>query len=98
MSFLIQQYRYAIPISRPSNPSGFLMGGWCIYRARADLDKGCGGEFMSLGFLTGIAAAQNAAASTKPANRRHRVLSIVAGIALTLLIGGVLVVVAALNG
>jgi hypothetical protein len=52
---------------------------------------------MSLGFLTGIAAAQNAAASTKPANRRHRVLSIVGGIALALLIGGGLFVVAALN-
>jgi hypothetical protein len=53
---------------------------------------------MSLEFLTGIAAAQGAAAGTKPANRRHRVLSIVAGIALTLLIGGALVVVALLAG
>jgi hypothetical protein len=53
---------------------------------------------MSLGFLTGIAAAQSAAASTKLANRRHRVRSIVGGIALTLLIGGALVVVALLAG
>jgi hypothetical protein len=53
---------------------------------------------MSLGFLTGIAAAQGAAASTKPANRRHRVRSIVGGIALTLLIGGALVVVALVAG
>jgi hypothetical protein len=98
MGFLAQQCRYEIPISRSSNPSGFLMDDWCIYRARADLDEGCGGAFMSLGFLTGIAAAQGAAASTKPANRRHRVRSIVGGIALTLLIGGALVVVALVAG
>jgi hypothetical protein len=45
----------------------------------------------------GVAAAQNAAASTKPAGRRYRVLSIVGGIALALLIGGGLLVVAALS-
>ena len=51
-----------------------------------------------MGFWTGIAAAQNAAASTKPADRRQRVVSIVGGIALALLIGGGLLVLAALNG
>ena len=49
-------------------------------------------------FWMGVAAAQNAAAGTKPADRRHRVLSIVGGIALALLIGGGLLVVAAFNG
>lgn len=54
---------------------------------------------MGMGnFWIGIAAAQNAAASTKPADRRHRVLSIVGGIALALLIGGGLFVAAGLNG
>ncbi len=48
-------------------------------------------------FWMGIAAAQNAVAGTKPGNRRHRVLSIVGGIALTLLIGAGLLIVAALN-
>jgi hypothetical protein len=48
-------------------------------------------------FWMGIAAAQNAVAGTKPANRRHRVLSIVGGIALALLVGVGLFVVAALN-
>jgi hypothetical protein len=53
---------------------------------------------MDMGFWAGIAEAQNAAAGTNPANRRHRVLSIVGGIALALLIGGGLFVVAGLNG
>jgi hypothetical protein len=48
-------------------------------------------------FWMGIAAAQNAVARTKPANRRHRVLSIVGGIALALLVGVGLFMVAALN-
>jgi hypothetical protein len=48
-------------------------------------------------FWIGIAAAQNAVAATKPADRRHRVLSIVGGIALALLIGAGLLIVAALN-
>ena len=48
-------------------------------------------------FWMGIAAAQNAVAGTKPADRRQRVLSIVGGIALTLLIGVGLFIVAALN-
>jgi hypothetical protein len=53
---------------------------------------------MGMGdFWMGIAAVQNAAAGTKPADRRHRVLSIVGGIALALLIGGGLFIVAALN-
>jgi hypothetical protein len=53
---------------------------------------------MGLGdFWLGVAVAQNAADGTKPADRRHRVLSIVGGIALALLIGCGLVVVAALN-
>ena len=53
---------------------------------------------MSMGFLTGIAAAQHAAAGTKPADhRRRRVLSIVGGVALALLIGGALFVAALLT-
>jgi hypothetical protein len=48
-------------------------------------------------FWMGIAAAQNVVAGTKPANRRHRVLSIVGGIALALLIGAGLFIAAALN-
>ena len=35
----------------------------------------------------GLLAAQTATADTKPADRRHRVLSVVGGIALALLIG-----------
>jgi hypothetical protein len=50
-----------------------------------------------MGFLTGIAAAQHAAAGTKPADRRPRVLSIVGGVALALLIGGALFVAALLT-
>jgi hypothetical protein len=50
---------------------------------------------MSTGnFWTGIAAAQHAAASAKAADRRHRILSIVCGIALALLIGGGLLLAA----
>jgi hypothetical protein len=48
-------------------------------------------------FWMGVAAAQNAAAGTKPAGRRHRVLSIVGGTALALLIGAGLLVAAALS-
>jgi hypothetical protein len=54
-------------------------------------------KIMSMGFWLGIAAAQNAAANAKPAARRHCALSIVGGIAIALLIGGGLLVVAALN-
>jgi hypothetical protein len=54
---------------------------------------------MGIGdFWMGIAAAQNATAGTKPDDRRHRFLSIVVGIALTLLIGAGLFILAALNG
>jgi hypothetical protein len=49
-------------------------------------------------FWMGIAAAQNAAAGTKTADRGHRVLSIVGGIALALLIVGGLMILVALNG
>jgi hypothetical protein len=49
-------------------------------------------------FWMGIVAAQNAAAGTKPAGRGHRILSIVGGIAVTLLIVGGLMIVGALNG
>ena len=53
---------------------------------------------MSMGnFWQGVAVAQNAPVGTKPPNRRHRALSIVGGIALALLIGGGLFIVAALN-
>jgi hypothetical protein len=48
-------------------------------------------------FWIGVAAAQNAAAGTKPPDRRHRVLSIVGGIAFAVLIGAGLFIVAALN-
>ena len=48
-------------------------------------------------FWIGIAAAQHAAAGTKSADRRHRVVSIVGGIALALLISAGLFIVAALN-
>jgi len=49
-------------------------------------------------FWMGIAAAQNAAAGTKPTGRGHRVLSIIGGIATALLIVGGLMIVRALNG
>jgi hypothetical protein len=49
-------------------------------------------------FWMGIAAAQNAAAGTKPAGRGYRVLSIVGGITVALLIVGGLMIVGALNG
>jgi hypothetical protein len=52
-------------------------------------------------FWIGMAVAQNAAAGTeaeaKAADRRYRVLSIVGGIALSLLVGGSLLMVLALN-
>ena len=48
-------------------------------------------------FWMGMLAAQRAASGTKAADRRHRVLSIVGGIALALLIGAGLFIVAALN-
>jgi hypothetical protein len=41
-------------------------------------------------------AAQTAAADAKPADRRDRVLSVLGGIALTLLIGGGLIIAGAL--
>jgi hypothetical protein len=44
-------------------------------------------------FWIGVAAAQNAAAGTKPPDRRHRVLSIVGGITLAVLIGAGLFIV-----
>jgi hypothetical protein len=42
-------------------------------------------------------AAQTAAADAGPADRRHRVLSLLGGIALTLLIGGGLIIAGALT-
>jgi hypothetical protein len=48
-------------------------------------------------FWLGLLAAQNAAADTKPADRRHRVLSVLGGLALALLIGGGLFIAAALT-
>ena len=44
-----------------------------------------------------LLAAQTVAADTKPADRRHRVLSAVGGIALALLIGAGLFIAAALT-
>jgi hypothetical protein len=53
---------------------------------------------MSTGnFWIGVTAAQNAASGSKPADRRHRILSIVGGVALALLIGGGLLVAAVLT-
>jgi hypothetical protein len=49
-------------------------------------------------FWMGFLAAQAAAADTKPADRRHPVLSVVGGIALALLIGAGLFIAAALTG
>jgi hypothetical protein len=49
-------------------------------------------------FWMGMLAAQKAADGTKSVDRHHRILSIVGGIALALLIGGGLVIAAALNG
>jgi hypothetical protein len=48
-------------------------------------------------FWMGVAAAQNAVAGAKSAERRHSVLSIIGGIAIALLIGAGMLVVAALN-
>ena len=52
-------------------------------------------------FWIGMAAAHTAAAGTaagaKSADRRYRVLSIVSGIALSLLVGGALLIALALN-
>jgi len=45
----------------------------------------------------GLLAAQTAAAVTKPADHRQRVLSILGGIAIALLIGGGLFIAAALT-
>jgi hypothetical protein len=49
-------------------------------------------------FWMSILAAQKAATGTKPANRRHGVLTIVGGIAVGLLIGAGLFVAMALHG
>jgi len=48
-------------------------------------------------FWMGMAASQHAVARAKSTDRRHRVLSVVGGIALALLIGAGLFIVAALN-
>jgi hypothetical protein len=51
---------------------------------------------MGMGdFWMGTASAQNAVAGRKPADGRHRVLSIVGGIAIAVLIGAGLFIVAA---
>jgi hypothetical protein len=52
---------------------------------------------MGGGFWMGILAAQRAASGTKAADRRHRVLSMVGGIALALVIGAGLFIVAGLT-
>jgi hypothetical protein len=48
-------------------------------------------------FWMGFLAAQTAAADTKPADRRHRVLSVLGGIGLALLLGGGLFLAAVLT-
>jgi hypothetical protein len=50
-------------------------------------------------FWIGVAAAQNvdAVAGAEPAKRRHPVLAVIGGIAIALLIGAAMFVVAALN-
>ena len=48
-------------------------------------------------FWMGLLTAQTAADDVKPADQRHRVLSVVGGIALALLIGGGLFIAAALG-
>jgi hypothetical protein len=48
-------------------------------------------------FWMALLAAQTAAADTKPADRRHRVLSVLGGIALALLVGVGLFIAAALT-
>jgi len=48
-------------------------------------------------FWMALLGAQTAAADTKPADRRHRVLSVLGGIALALLIGAGLFIAAALT-
>jgi hypothetical protein len=53
---------------------------------------------MGIGdFWMSIAVAQNVATGTKQVGRRHRVLSIIGGVAIAALIGAGLFVVAALN-
>jgi hypothetical protein len=53
---------------------------------------------MGMGdFWFGIASVQNAVSETKPADSRHRLLSIAGGIAIAVLIGGGLFIVAAIN-
>jgi hypothetical protein len=46
----------------------------------------------------GIAAAQTATGPNESTDRRHHIISIAGGIALALLIGGGLLIAAALNG
>src|SRR5215510_11769402 len=56
------------------------------------------GEQSMSNFWMGMFAARTAAAAdAKSADRRHRVLSVLAGIALTLLIGGGLIIAGALT-
>jgi len=63
-------------------------------RSRRDINFG---RSMS-NFWMGLFAAQTAAAvDAKPADRRHRVLSVLAGVVLSLLIGGGLIIAGALT-
>jgi hypothetical protein len=48
-------------------------------------------------FWMALIAAQTAAADAKPADRRQRVLSVLGGVALTMLIGGALIIAGALT-
>lgn len=49
-------------------------------------------------FWMSVLAAQNSAAATKSANRRHRAFQILGGITIALLIGAALLIVEPFNG
>jgi hypothetical protein len=75
------------------------MGGWMHGGRDVHVHEGCGGNSMGMGdFWFGIASVQNAVSETKPADGRHRALSIAGGIAIAVLIGAGLFIVAAING
>jgi len=66
-------------------------------KTRASRQRTSPGTKCMSNFWMALFAAQTAAADAKPANRRHRALSVLGGIALTLLIGGGLIIAGALT-